>query len=98
MNVTTNKVLISLVALLIAICSAGGKPKPHYTFLLPDGYVGWIQVGFADRNAPHLPIDNNGGRRIQVPDSEVPRTCDIHVHDGRRATSFITSRRPKRAK
>jgi hypothetical protein len=67
--------------LLIGISPLDGRDRPHYTFILPDGYVGWVQVVFNDpRNFP-LPIQKNGGRVIEVPESGIPRTSDLRVHD-----------------
>jgi hypothetical protein len=55
-------------------------PYPHYTFILPDGYVGWVQVIFNDPNASPLPW-KGGGYEIEVPESGIPRTSDILVRD-----------------
>ena len=74
------RLFIAAIAVTFATaCSAYCRPKPHYTFVLPDGYVGWIQIVFNDPEASHLPIRKDGGRLIDVPESGVPRTSDIRV-------------------
>lgn len=75
---TTSLVPILILALLIPLY---GRAKAHYTFILPDGYVGWVQVIFNDPQASRLAIRKNGGRVIEVPESGVYRTSDIRVHD-----------------
>ena len=61
--------------------------SPHYTFILPDKYVGWVQIVFNDPQALHLPL-KNGGYEIDVPESGIPRTSDLRVHDFRRKDEF----------
>src|SRR5215475_1545264 len=62
--------------------------KPHYTFILPDGYIGWIQVIFNDPQTPRLPVEKNGGRVLEVPESGIFRTSDLRVHDFKRKDEF----------
>ena len=82
------RLAISLLTALIALVPALGRPKPHYTFILPDGYVGWVQVIFNDPQASPLPIRRDGGRAIEVPESGVSRTSDIRVHDDKAYDEF----------
>jgi len=77
-----------LSALLAILLPIYGRAKPHYTFILPDGYVGWLQVIFNDPQASPLPIRNDGGRVIEVPESGVSRTSDIRVHDDKAHDEF----------
>ena len=64
------------------------KPKPHYTFILPDDYIGWVQVIFQDPQASPLPIRRDAGRVIEVPESGVSRTSDFRVSDIRAIDEF----------
>jgi len=67
--------------------ASGKSPHGHYTFILPDKYVGWIQVIFNDPTAAHLPW-KNGGYVIEVPESGIPRTSDIRVEDNKAKDEF----------
>jgi len=58
-----------------------GRAKPHYKFVLPDGYIGWIQVIFNDPHTSALPIQKDGARVIEVSESGITRTSDIRVLD-----------------
>jgi hypothetical protein len=59
-----------VVVLMLPHVAAGSKRElPHYVVVLPDGYVGWIQVIFSAPNAPKpefrhnkiiLRVDNSG--------------------------------------
>jgi len=50
-----------LAVLLLGLAPAGwGKTQPHYTFILPDGYTGWIHIIFASPNAPKPEFSHNG--------------------------------------
>lgn len=42
--------------------------------------MGWVQVIFNDPQASSLPL-KNGSYEIEVPDSGIPRTSDMRVHD-----------------
>jgi hypothetical protein len=77
-----------LLALLVALGPIDGRPKPHYTFILPEGYVGWVQVVFNDPEAARLPIRRDAGREIDVPESGMPRTSDLRNHDSRAQDEF----------
>jgi len=77
-----------LAILLVMIVPIHGRGKPHYTFILPGGYVGWVQVVFNDPQALPLPIRKDGGRVIEVPESGILRTSDIRVHDDKGHDEF----------
>ena len=77
-----------LTILLFSLLPAHGRPKPHYTFVLPDKYVGWIQAIFNDPDAQPLPKRKDGGYQIDVPESGMPRTSDIHVNDAQAKDEF----------
>jgi hypothetical protein len=63
-----------LATLLVPFAFAGAKHSlPHYVFILPDGYVGWIQVIFSSPNAPEPPLVNNG-LVLRIDNSGVFRT------------------------
>jgi hypothetical protein len=72
--------LLLLLSFLLAPSADGKRSYPHYTYILPDGYVGWIQVIFNDPRAPHLQL-KDGGYVIDVPESGIPRTSALLVHD-----------------
>jgi hypothetical protein len=49
---------------------------PHYAFILPDGYVGWIQVVFSSPNALEPPLVKNA-LVLRIDSSGVFRTSMI---------------------
>jgi hypothetical protein len=55
-------------------------PHPYYKFILPDKYVGWIQIVFNDPTASPLPLKNRGFE-IEVPESGIARTSYLRVED-----------------
>lgn len=74
-------IFLRLAMWLAFLLPLQGKTRPHYTFVLPDGYIGWVQIIFNDPQAPRLPIQKNGGRLIDVPESGIVRTSDFLVLD-----------------
>ena len=76
---------------IIATCAFHSPEKPgrypYYTFMLPDRYVGWIQIIFNDPQAEQLPWRKNA-YEISVPDSGVQRTSDLRVEDGKAVDEF----------
>lgn len=66
--------------LLLALAPAGwGRPQPHYAFVLPDGYAGWIQIIFASPDAPR-PEFSHDRFVLRVDDSGVLRTRMLHSY------------------
>jgi hypothetical protein len=90
MNPRRRKFVLGFVLALFIYSSTEGRPKPqpHYTFVLPDGYVGWIQIIFGDRQAGRLPLRPDGGYEIAVPESGLLRTSAFRVHDMKRKDEF----------
>ena len=80
-NIRVPKVSTILIALSLFSppVSARGRAHPHYTFVLPEGFVGWIQVVFNDPHANQLHWEQNAVF-IDVPDSGVARTSSLRVH------------------
>jgi len=69
-----------LAALLMLSASADARTGlPHYMFVLPDGYVGWIQVIFRSPGLQDPPTDH---KRIilRVDDSGVVKTGMYHTY------------------
>jgi hypothetical protein len=79
---------LTILLLLLLLLPVYGRTKPHYTFVLPDKYVGWIQVVFNDDGALPLPLRKDGGYQIDVPESGIPRTSYPHVIDARTKDEF----------
>src|SRR5262245_42685978 len=88
MNISVGRLAISSLTALVVLVPAVGRPKPHYSFILPDGYVRWVQIIFNDPQASPLPIRKDGGRVIEVPESDVSRTSDILVRDAKAHDEF----------
>jgi hypothetical protein len=74
-----NALLLMIVSCAVALPAKPSR-HPHYTFVLPDGYVGWVQIIFNDPKGEHLTWRKNA-YEINVPDSGIPRTSDIRVDD-----------------
>jgi hypothetical protein len=84
-----NRLPICLITLLLAVFfPVYARVKPHYTFILPDQYVGWVQIVFNDPGASPFPVRRDGGREIAVPESGIPRTSGLRVHDVRGKDEF----------
>lgn len=74
------RVALCLILLLGSATSyAWPKALPHYVFVLPNAYVGWIQIIFDDPQAPPLSI-KDGGLQITVPESGLARTSNFRIH------------------
>ncbi len=69
------------VLLLFAAHAAFARSKPHYVFLLPDGFVGWVQVISQAPGAPKAVVEK-GNLLVDLDDSGVFRTPTFH-------TSFV---------
>jgi len=83
------------VLLVIALALIGSfllasprKADGHYRFILPDGYVGWIQVVFNDPDVQPFPW-KKGAYEINVPESGIPRTCQMGVSDASAVDEFL---------
>lgn len=69
-------------------CCGGERPRPnHYVFVLPSGYVGWIQVIFNDSHAAPLGVEDHA-YVIKVSESGIARTSDMRVEDARAKDQF----------
>jgi hypothetical protein len=81
-NARRTLVLVAILFFTMSCVSRVTKANqhPHYTFVLSDQYVGWIEIIFND---PHsLPVPRIGsGYEIRVPESGICRTSDAHVND-----------------
>ncbi len=49
---------------------------PPTRFLIPDGYVGWVEVKYGDSNAPAFPMDK-GTLICRIPDSGLLVTSSV---------------------
>jgi len=84
----------SVVLLGCFLCcglSLQAKPKPdHYRFILPSGYVGWIQVTFGVPHGPALPItEDRRALLVRIDDSGVAKTGNLRVHSARPKDEFF---------
>ena len=70
----------AFAGLCLALAPAGwGGAAPHYAIVLPDGYVGWVQVIFA---TPHekRPEFSHDRYLLRIDDSGVLRTGMFHSY------------------
>jgi len=72
-----SKRIARVVVLLTLVPAAWGKQDPHYAFVLPDGYTGWIQIIFGSPDAPRPEFSHNRFI-LRVDDSGVLRTSMLH--------------------
>jgi hypothetical protein len=79
---------IALFALAVPYGAGAKRPHPHYTLILPDKYVGWVQVIFNDRKASPFPHRKDGGYQVDVPETGIARTSDMHVIDSTAKDEF----------
>lgn len=76
------KTKLAVFLLIVSVAPDFALAKsPHYTFILPDKYVGWVQIIFNDPQASPLPLRKDAGYEIGVPESGIARTSDIRVDD-----------------
>lgn len=61
----------------LALCA---KPKPHYVYVLPSGYIGWIRIIHNDRDAQHRPTAKDGSVRIELDENGEARDSDMTFH------------------
>jgi hypothetical protein len=74
--------LLSTALLLLSTFAHGQASEfPHYAFLLPDGYIGWVHIVFNVQGAPeakvegnriYLPIDESGSYKTSMISSNFP--------------------------
>jgi hypothetical protein len=69
------KIWVLALFTILLTANAHARKLPHYVFVLPDGYTGWIQVIFESPNSPPLKlehdnavleIDNSGIIRLPI--------------------------------
>lgn len=76
--------IVRAASVFLAVClsleASPARKHSRYIFVLPEGYVGWVQVIFMDPNAKPLAM-KDGGYVIDVPESGISRTSDMRVHD-----------------
>jgi hypothetical protein len=83
------KAKLAALLLIVSIAPLLSLAKsPHYTFILPDKYVGWVQIIFNDSQASPLPLRRDKGYEIEVPESGIARTSDIRVQDSKSKDEF----------
>ena len=78
-NSMMRRTLLGTLLALIVTSNACAKKLPHYEFVLPDGYIGWIQIIFQSPNAPNPPFANNKFT-IRLDDSGVYKTGMYHTY------------------
>lgn len=76
------------VFLLLAASNLVWAKSPHYMFILPDKYVGWIQIIFNDPQAPPFPLRKDKGYEIDMPESGISRTSHFRVEDANTKDEF----------
>jgi hypothetical protein len=79
------------IGVLVLTFASHAFAKPHYTFVLPEGYVGWIEVVFGDPDAPNLTVQGNACI-IEVSESGIVRTRDVRWFDLRPSDEFLYRR------
>jgi hypothetical protein len=68
-----------LVALVLPASAYEKHSLPHYEFILPDGYVGWVQVIFRSPGSTALEEQKNK-LIVRVNDSGVVKTGNYHAY------------------
>ena len=83
------KAPLGTIILFVSVASHLAWAKsPHYAFILPDKYVGWVQIIFNDPQAAPFPLRKDEGYEIEVPESGITRTSHLRVHDFKRVDEF----------
>jgi uncharacterized protein DUF6843 len=71
--------MVCMVAIMALIATIGCRSEsPHYVFVLPDGYVGWIQVIFDSPGSQEL-VPERGRFVLRVDKSGVVKTSSSEV-------------------
>jgi hypothetical protein len=93
---------ILLMAVLLEGCSLfqrGGLINPRrVTYLIPDGYVGWVEVQYGVPHVPRFPMEG-GSQVIRVPARGVVQTSDRMEYTWEKVEYFYVAgarRRPLR--
>jgi len=82
-----NQVLATIL-LAISGCASAMAEGHHYEFILPDHYIGWIQVIFQDPDAP--PITNVGKSHLfTIPETGIYRTSSTRVIAAKPSDTFF---------
>jgi hypothetical protein len=81
-----HRVLVAIFLAVVLQTATASSKRPRYVFVLPNGYVGWVQIIFNDPAAA-API-KDGGYEIEVPESGIFRTSDIRVEDFKSKDEF----------
>ena len=76
-----------LAGLSLAFTQASAPERPHYLFVLPDGYVGWVQIIFNDPLAPPLSTQKEKVV-LMVPESGIVRTSALRAHSSQAPDEF----------
>jgi hypothetical protein len=80
--------LFVIVGVVIPVAIVVFVPPPKaYTWILPEGYAGWMRVDFGVVGAKPLPVED-GYRVVRVPDSGVVETCDALITSPSREQYF----------
>jgi len=74
---TIKTVFITTFVMLMSV-SAHAKKLPHYVFVLPDGYTGWIQVVF-DPNHGSPVVVEKGNALVRVGDDGLVHLKTYHT-------------------
>jgi hypothetical protein len=69
---------ICLSIFLAAIFPLAARGKPHYTFTLPDNYIGWVEIIFAVPEAPPLPAKGRS-QTIRIEENGTARTSSLRI-------------------
>jgi hypothetical protein len=70
---------VVLLSVLLQVSLAGCKSeRPHYVFVLPDGYVGWIQVVFGSDDAPRVEL-SHGRFVLRIDETGTFRTRSLQI-------------------
>jgi hypothetical protein len=68
-----------MILIVAFVATIGCKAEsPHYVFILPDGYVGWIQVIFDSPGAPEVVVPKHKRFVLRIDKSGVLKTSSLH--------------------
>ena len=51
-----NSIRVFLLLVLLSGCIGSDSKRAPYRYLIPGGYVGWVEIRFAVSDAPELPV------------------------------------------